>query len=98
MDANTVNAQWKSQVNSIDAQIANYKEALMARGVPEGKWLNDTLAAHRAGMLEQAGYDLDVASGHKGDTTNRPGAYKAPADYGAFYDGLAAQYRAQNGG
>lgn len=87
-----VNERWRVGVSSINEQIANYKEALMARGVPECKWLNQTLAKHRAKMLEQEGYDLDVASGHGSDTTNNGDAYHYPVDYASFYDELAAQF------
>lgn len=87
-----VNVRWQSGVNSINEQIANYKEALLARGVPECEWLNQTLAKHRVAMLEQEGYDLDVASGHANDTTNNGNAYRYPGDYAAFYDQLAAEF------
>lgn len=92
LSPNEVNERWQSGVNSINEQIANYKEALLARGVPECKWLNETLAKHRAAMLEQEGYDLDVASGHASDTTNDCNAYCYPGDYASFYDQLAAEF------
>lgn len=87
-----VNARWQSWINSINEQIANYKEALLARGIPECAWLNQTLAKHRAAMLEQQGFDLDIASGHASDTTNNGNAYHYPGDYAAFYDQLAAEF------
>lgn len=91
---------WQRNVESTDAMIDNYKEALMERGVPDGEWLNNTLARHRAAMLEQCGYELDVASGHSQDSTNDANAYSWPGDYHAFYDQLAEEYRqyCQNGG
>lgn len=90
-----VNEQWKSMLRSIDIQIENYKEALINRGIPECKWLRDELATHRAAMMEQAGYNLDVASGHKDETVHNAHAYDYPNDqeYAAFYDGLAAKFR-----
>ena len=91
---------WQRNVESTDAMIDNYKEALMERGVPDGEWLNNTLSRHRAAMLEQCGYELDVASGHSQDSTNDANAYSWPGDYHAFYDQLAEEYRqyCQNGG
>lgn len=77
---------WQRNVESTDAMIDNYKEALMERGVPDGEWLNNTLSRHRAAMLEQCGYELDVASGHSQDSTNDANAYSWPGDYHAFYD------------
>lgn len=91
---------WQRNVESTDAMIDNYKEALMERGVPDGEWLNNTLFRHRAAMLEQCGYELDVASGHSQDSTNDANAYSWPGDYHAFYDQLAEEYRqyCRNGG
>ena len=85
--------RWKTTVACIDAEIANYKQALMDRGVPECKWLTDTLAKHRAAMLEQEGYNLDVASGNRQTSTNSSTAYSYPADYAAFYNELADEFR-----
>ena len=91
---------WQRNVESTDAMIDNYKEALMERGVPDGEWLNNTLSRHGAAMLEQCGYELDVASGHSQDSTNDANAYSWPGDYHAFYDQLAEEYRqyCRNGG
>ena len=88
-----VNARWQSAVNSIDEQINNYREALHARGVPDCAWLNSLLAKHRANMLEQSGYELDVASGNAASTTNNGNAYQYPGDYTSFYNQLAADFR-----
>ena len=88
-----VNDRWKQVVESIDEQIENYKEALMNRGVPECSWLKKTLAKHRAKMLEQEGYNLDVASGHSHDSTNSANAYTYPSDYTSFYDEMAGEFR-----
>ncbi len=88
-----VNARWQQTVQNIDLQIENYKETLVSRGVPEGTWLNKTLAEHRARMLEQEGYNLDVASGHASDTVHSPNAYSYPGDYSSFYDNLAIEFR-----
>lgn len=92
LSSSDVNERWQSGIHSINEQIANYKEALMACGVPECKWLNQTLAKHKAAMLEQEGYDLDVASGHVDDTVNNSNAYHYPEDYAAFYTQLAATF------
>lgn len=86
------NARWQIAVNSIDEQIENYREALLARGVPNCVWLTSLLAKHRANMLEQAGYELDVASGNADNTTNNSSAYQYPGDYTSFYDQLAAEF------
>lgn len=88
-----VNARWQQTIQNIDSQIENYKEALISRGIPEGTWLNRTLAEHRAGMLEQEGYNLDVASGHMNDTIHSPNAYSYPDNYASFYDSLANEFR-----
>ena len=88
-----VNNRYKSGLEDIDQTIENYRDALMDRGVPEGKWLDDTLAREKAGMREQLGHDLDMASGHEADTTNRGDAYREPGDYKKFYDDLADEYR-----
>ena len=80
-------------MKDVDEQIANYKAELLNMGVPEGKWLDHELAKHRAAMLEQEGYELDVASG-KGDvSTNSKNAYQYPSDYTAFYNQLADSFR-----
>lgn len=91
-----VNAKtmWQQSINNVDMLIENYREALLARGVPNGVWMNETLASHRAAMLEQEGYNLDVVSGHQAESVNNSNAYSYPIDYGAFYDQLAAEYRA----
>lgn len=91
---------WQNMVESTDESIANYKEGLMARGVPDGEWLENTLNLHRAAMLEQYGYDLDVASGQSNDSIHNPNAYRWPGDYNAFYNQLAEGYRqyCRNGG
>lgn len=86
------NARWQMAVNSIDEQIENYRETLLARGVPNCVWLSSILAKHRANMLEQAGYELDVASGNENISTNNANAYQYPGDYSAFYDQLAAEF------
>lgn len=87
-----VNTQWIIALNNIDTQISNYKEALLKRGVPDCKWLDDESAVHRARMIEQAGYELDVASGHSNDTVNDGQAYQYPVDYVRFYDDLTAKF------
>lgn len=47
-----VSSSWETAVQSINEQIENYRKALNQRGVPDCKWLDKTLAAHRAAMLE----------------------------------------------
>ncbi|MDD2957945.1 MAG: toxin glutamine deamidase domain-containing protein [Lachnospiraceae bacterium] len=91
--ANEESARWQSIVDSINVEIENYKTELMNRNVPECKWLNDTLARHRAAMLEQEGYNLNVASGNGSISTNSSNAYTYPTDYSNFYDDLANQFR-----
>lgn len=88
-----VSNRWETAVQSINEQIENYREALNQRGVPDCKWLDKTLAAHRAAMLEQEAYEFDVASGHGADSIHNSDAYLYPGDYSAFYDQLAGQFR-----
>ena len=88
-----VSNRWKTAVQSINEQIENYREALNQRGVPNCKWLDKTLAAHRAAMLEQEAYEFDVASGHGADSIHNSDAYLYPGDYSAFYDQLAEEFR-----
>ena len=88
-----VSNRWETAVQSINEQIENYREALNQRGVPDCKWLDKTLAAHRAAMLEQEAYELDVASGHGADSIHNSDAYLYPGDYSAFYDQLAGKFR-----
>ena len=52
-----VSSRWEGAVQSINEQIANYREALNQRGVPNCKWLDCTLATHKAAMLEQEVYE-----------------------------------------
>jgi len=88
-----VNSRWESGVRNIDEQIEIYREELHNRGVPDCRWLNDTLARHRAAMLEQYGYDLDVASGHGADSVHNGEAYPNIGDYPSFYNNLAEDFR-----
>lgn len=88
-----VSNRWETAVQSINEQIENYREALNQRGVPDCKWLDKTLVAHRAAMLEQEAYEFDVASGHGADSIHNSDAYLYPGDYSAFYDQLAGQFR-----
>ena len=93
LTSNETSDRWKTSVKCIDAEIENYKQALLDRGVPNCKWLSDTLARHRAAMLEQEGYNLDAASGNGQMSTNSPTAYAYPSDYTSFFDGLADEFR-----
>lgn len=93
LSSSEVNSRWESGVKNIDELIDNYRVELHNRGVPECQWLNDTLAIHRAAMLEQYGYDLDVASGHGSDSVHNSEAYPNIGDYHLFYDNLADQFR-----
>lgn len=88
-------SMYKSKLADIDVYINNYREALLARGVPDGEWLQSTLAVHKAKMQEQAGYEIDLLTGHQWDSTNNPNAYIYPNDsqWTEFYDNLAAEYR-----
>lgn len=88
-----VSARWEMAVQCINEQIENYREALNQRGVPNCKWLEQTLATHKAGMMEQEAYQLDVASGNGTTSTNNPEAYHYPDDYNAFYNQLAGEFR-----
>ena len=88
-----VSTRWEIAVQSINEQLENYREALNQRGVPDCKWLDKTLAAHRAVMLEQEAYELDVASGHAANSIHSFDSYQYPGDYSSFYDQLAGEFR-----
>lgn len=88
-----VSTRWEAAVQSINEQIGNYRKALNQRGVPDCKWLDNTLAAHRAAMLEQEAYELDVASGHGATSIHSADSYQYPGDYSSFYDQLAGEFR-----
>ena len=88
-----VSTRWGAAVQSINEQIENYRKALNQRGVPDCKWLDKTLAAHRAAMLEQEAYELDVASGHGANSIHSADSYQYPGDYSSFYDQLAGEFR-----
>lgn len=93
LSSSEINSRWESGVKNIDELINNYRVELHNRGVPECRWLNDTLNMHRAAMLEQYGYDLDVASGHGSDSVHNSEAYPVISNYHLFYDNLADQFR-----
>lgn len=80
-------------VQSINEQIANYREVLNQRGVPK-KWLDRAFFTHRASMMEQEAYNLDVASGHSSDTVHNCNAYHYPENYSDFYEQLTNDFRA----
>lgn len=88
-----VNARYQAGISDINEQIENYRSALMKRGVPEGYWLTNTLAKHKAAMMEQLGYDLDVASGHGQESVHNGESYCYPADYTQFYNQLAEEFK-----
>ena len=87
------NEMWKQSINNINEVIDNYREALLDRGVPDGEWLQKTLAVHRAKMMEQEGYNIDAMTGHAQDSVNNPNAYIYPENYSVFYDNLANEYK-----
>lgn len=93
MEPEEVNRIYEDGVQSIDEVIENYREALMKRGVPDGAWMRAVLAQHRAAMLENLGYDLDLASGHGEDSVNRHRPYVGPEANPNFYEELVQQYR-----
>ena len=93
MTKDEVDNAWRSAVESIDEQIENCRMALHDRGVPDCKWLDSVLAHHRAAMLEQEGYELDAASGHREDSINDPQAYRYSGDPSQLYDSIAQAFR-----
>lgn len=93
LSAVEVSSRWEAAVQSINEQIANYREALYQRGVPNCKWLDRTLATHRVAMLQQEAYELDVASGHSETGTHNSESYHYPRDYNSFYNQLASEFR-----
>ena len=86
-------SRWKSSIENINTEIETYKQALIDRGIPECEWLKNTLAKLRVAMLEQEGYNLDVASGRKQTSTNSPMAYTYPTDHRVFYNELVDEFR-----
>ena len=93
LNRNEVNNRWKSNVQDIDGQIENYKDALMERGVPDCEWLRETLAIYRASMLKEAGDDLEVASGKAEISINKNYMHNYLGDYSELYDELASRFR-----
>lgn len=90
-DRQKTTAMWISAQESVDAQIENYREALLKRGVPAGEWLDNTLKQHKERMLAQEREELEVASGHKAEAEQ---IYVYPSgSWGEFYDRLAAEYQ-----
>ena len=92
LSPNVVNTGWESAVNSIDEVTANFKEALLARGVPECEWLIKKLNHYRLAMLRHDSYCLNVASGHPGDPADSVDPFHGIIDYEALYDQWAAEY------
>lgn len=88
-----VKTRWEIAVQSINEQIENYREDLNQRGVPDCKWLDKTLGAHKVAMLEQEAYELDVASGHSSTSIHNSDSYHYPGDYDSFYNQLVGDFR-----
>lgn len=86
--------RWKSTVQNVDELMNNWRTELRAKGVPDGEWMERTLASHRARILETESYDLEVARGNGHNVAPPTNRYRYPSDYDKFYDDLAAQYRA----
>lgn len=83
---------YKNGLNYIDERLENHKEALLARGVPDGEWLRKTLAKEKALMTQQLANDIDVARGYAEPQdiyniieSGVDGKYK-------FYDDMAQSY------
>ena len=85
----TLDECWRVALESIEVQIGNYREALTQRGVPDCRWLNETLQQHRVAMLQQESYNLEETHGQG---QNGQMLYRYPEDYAAFYDSLANQF------
>lgn len=82
---------WIAAQQSVEAQIENYREALLKRGVPAGEWMDNTLKQHKDRMLAQEREELEVASGHKAEAEQ---IYPYPSgNWSEFYDRLAAEYQ-----
>jgi ElaB/YqjD/DUF883 family membrane-anchored ribosome-binding protein len=86
-------SRWKQTLQNVDAQIQNYREELISRGVPECSWLNKTLNEHRTAMLNQESHNLEVARGQIVENTNTGILYNYPTDYPQFYNNLADEFR-----
>ena len=93
LSSDEVSVQWEIAVQNINEQIENYREALNQRGVPNCKWLDGILSAHRVAMLEQEAYELDSASGHAATSIHNRDSYRYPEDYNSFYNQLAGDFR-----
>lgn len=93
LNRDEVNDRWKSGLARIEEIIQNYHYELNKRGVPDCKWLNNVLAKHKAEMMEQYAYELDVASGHANDTEHNANAYPEIENYPEFYDRLTCEFR-----
>lgn len=83
---------YKNGLSYIDERLENHKEALLARGVPDGEWLRKTLAKEKALMTQQLANDIDVARGYAEPQdiyniieSGVDGKYK-------FYDDMAQSY------
>jgi hypothetical protein len=81
---------WKSGLESINEKLSNYREGLLTRGIPEGKWMEDTLLEQRAKMIDKLNVDLDIFNGDGSHTSN---AALEISDYTAFYDQLSVEFK-----
>lgn len=84
--------RYKNGLNSIEEALEIHKEALIARGVPDGEWLRKTLAVERSLMIQQLANDIEVARGQAEPQkiydvleSGEDGSFK-------FYDKLAQSY------
>ena len=88
-----VNERWKSVVQTTDEVVDNYREALIARGIPGGKLLDKFLQAEKAKMLNYEAALLNQASGHGEVSDEDKYTYRiagATGEYG--YDSLTKEY------
>lgn len=88
-----VNNRWKSIVQTTDEVVANYRDALIDRGIPDGKLLDKFLQSERNKMLEYEAAVLDQASGHGEVSDADKYTYRiagATGEYG--FDSLAKEY------
>ncbi len=89
--------RYKNGLEDINERLENHKEALMARGVPDGEWLRKILAIEKALMTQQLANDIEVARGQTEPQniynvleSGEDGLYK-------FYDDMAQSYFDEKG-
>lgn len=90
-----VNERWQSVIDSTDQVIEDYRDALIARGIPDTRLLEKFLQVQQARMQQYEAAVLDEASGHGAVKDEDIYTYRiagASGEYG--FDSLANEYGA----